>query len=150
MVRPVKTLRAYQQGIDLSFLTLGVLGNLLALIAVLFERSISATIAARAEKRMATALDNDKSLSVEDRERKSSEQRIEIRKRQQRYGSQVSFLTDSRATVDALWADALRAGATDEGAPGLRPQYASDFYAAYCRDPEGRKLCFVYTSGDTR
>ena len=61
-------------------------------------------------------------------------------------GSQVSFLTDSKATVDALWADALRAGATDEGAPGLRPQYASDFHAAYCRDPEGHKLCFVYTS----
>ena len=63
-------------------------------------------------------------------------------------GSQVSFLTDSTATVDALWADALRAGGTDEGAPGLRPQYASDFYAAYCRDPEGHKLCFVYTSSN--
>ena len=65
-------------------------------------------------------------------------------------GSQVSFLTDSTATVDALWADALRAGGTDEGAPGLRPQYASDFYAAYCRDPEGHKLCFVYTSSSVR
>src|SRR5918993_870908 len=64
-------------------------------------------------------------------------------------GSQVSFLADSKDTVDALWADAIRAGGTDEGRPGLRPQYASDFYAAYCRDPEGHKLCFVYTSSET-
>jgi hypothetical protein len=37
----------------------------------------------------------------------------------------------------------LRQGGLDEGAPALRPQYASDFYAAYCRDPEGNKLAFV-------
>lgn len=36
-------------------------------------------------------------------------------------------------------------GGTNEGAPGLRKQYAPDFFAAYCRDPEGNKLCFVHT-----
>ena len=36
-------------------------------------------------------------------------------------------------------------GAMDAGGPGLRPRYAPDFYAAYCHDPEGHKLCFVHT-----
>ena len=61
-------------------------------------------------------------------------------------GSQVSCLAQSRALADEAWAVALALGATDEGPPGLRPQYAPDFYAAYCRDPEGHKLCFVHTS----
>lgn len=60
-------------------------------------------------------------------------------------GSQVSFLAASRAAVDAAWHAALSLGAADLGAPGLRPRYASDFYAAYCRDPAGHKLCFVHT-----
>lgn len=61
-------------------------------------------------------------------------------------GSQVSFLAPSRAAVDEAWHAALALGAQDEGAPGVRARYAPDFYAAYCRDPQGHKLCFVHTS----
>lgn len=61
-------------------------------------------------------------------------------------GSQVSFLAPSAEAVDAAFAAALAHGGTDAGAPGLRTRYAPDFYAAYCRDPEGHKLCFVYTA----
>ncbi len=32
---------------------------------------------------------------------------------------------------------------TSDGAPGLRPQYNPDFYAAYVRDPDGNKLAAV-------
>jgi catechol 2,3-dioxygenase-like lactoylglutathione lyase family enzyme len=60
-------------------------------------------------------------------------------------GSQVSFLAASRSVVDAAWATALAHGGADQGAPGPRPRYAPDFYAAYCLDPEGHKLCFVHT-----
>ena len=60
-------------------------------------------------------------------------------------GSQVSFLAPSRAAVDAAHAAALASCGVDLGQPALRPQYAPDFYAAYCRDPEGNKLCFVHT-----
>lgn len=60
-------------------------------------------------------------------------------------GSQVSFLAPSRDVVDAAWTTALANGGVDQGAPGLRPRYAFDFYAAYCLDPEGHKLCFVHT-----
>ncbi len=62
-------------------------------------------------------------------------------------GSQVSFFCMSRAMVDKAWIAAVSAGATDEGTPGIRYVYAPDFYAAYCRDPEGHKLCFVHTDG---
>ena len=61
-------------------------------------------------------------------------------------GSQISFLCASRGEVDAAWNTAVSHSATDAGKPGLRPQYAADFYAAYCLDPEGHKLCFVHTA----
>jgi predicted lactoylglutathione lyase len=56
---------------------------------------------------------------------------------------QVSFLAASEAQVREVWALAIEMGGTNEGKPGFR-EYASDFYAAYCRDPEGNKLCFAY------
>lgn len=37
-------------------------------------------------------------------------------------------------------------GGSDEGRPGLRPQYNADYYGACCRDPEGNKLCFVHAA----
>jgi catechol 2,3-dioxygenase-like lactoylglutathione lyase family enzyme len=45
--------------------------------------------------------------------------------------------------VDAFYAAALAAGASDEGAPGLRPHYHPNYYGAYVRDPDGNKLCAV-------
>ena len=60
-------------------------------------------------------------------------------------GVQISFLVASQAEVREIWEFAINSGGTDEGAPGFR-EYAADFFAAYCRDPEGNKLCFVYTS----
>lgn len=62
-------------------------------------------------------------------------------------GVQVSFAAPSRGAVDAAWQAALAHGGIDEGAPGLRERYAPDFYGAYCRDPEGNKLCFVHADG---
>jgi catechol 2,3-dioxygenase-like lactoylglutathione lyase family enzyme len=55
-------------------------------------------------------------------------------------GTMVSFLAETRAAVDAFHAAALAQGGSDEGAPGLRPQYGPTFYAAYVRDPDGNKL----------
>lgn len=62
-------------------------------------------------------------------------------------GVQVSFAAASREQVRAAWEAAMARGATDEGAPGLRPQYSADYFGAYCRDPEGNKLCFVHADG---
>ena len=62
-------------------------------------------------------------------------------------GVQISFAAPSREAVDRAWARAIQKGALDEGAPGVKTKYADDFYAAYCRDPEGNKLCFVHANG---
>lgn len=59
-------------------------------------------------------------------------------------GVQVSFQCRSRSAVDQAWDAALRHGGKDEGSPGDRPVYHEDFYAAYVRDPEGNKLCFLF------
>lgn len=61
-------------------------------------------------------------------------------------GTQVSFLAADRPVVDAAWQAAISSAGVDQGRPGLRPRYAPDFYAAYCLDSEGHKLCFVHTS----
>ena len=55
-------------------------------------------------------------------------------------GTMVSFLAATHAEVDAFHAAALAQGGTDEGAPGLRPQYGPSFYAGYVRDLDGNKL----------
>lgn len=62
-------------------------------------------------------------------------------------GSQVSFAAPSQAAVDAAWIAAMDNGGRDEGKPGIRAHYAPDYYGAYCRDPEGNKLCFVHAEG---
>lgn len=59
-------------------------------------------------------------------------------------GSMLAFAAPTRAAVDAAYAAALAHGGTDEGAPGLRPHYASDYYGAYVRDTDGNKLHMVH------
>ena len=58
-------------------------------------------------------------------------------------GSMVAFRAASWREVDAFHAAALAHGGSCEGAPGLRPHYGADFYAAYVRDPDGNKLAAV-------
>ncbi len=59
-------------------------------------------------------------------------------------GFHVALLARDEAAVQAFHAAALAAGGGDEGAPGLRPDYAPDYYAAYVRDPDGNKLQAVH------
>ena len=63
-------------------------------------------------------------------------------------GWMAAFTAPSRAAVDAAHAAALANGGSCEGPPGLRPQYAADYYGAYVRDPEGNKLHFVRRGED--
>lgn len=55
-------------------------------------------------------------------------------------GVHISFLANSREEVDAFHAKALSLGATDDGAPGLRPEYDKGYYAAFVRDLDGHKI----------
>lgn len=52
----------------------------------------------------------------------------------------VAFTARDRATVDAFHAAALAAGGTDNGAPGLRPDYHPNYYGAFIIDPDGHNI----------
>ncbi len=63
-------------------------------------------------------------------------------------GYHIAFNVADQEAVDQFHAAALANGGLDEGAPGLRPEYAPDYYGGYVRDPDGNKLQAVcYTSG---
>ncbi|WP_298933369.1 VOC family protein [uncultured Ramlibacter sp.] len=55
-------------------------------------------------------------------------------------GVHVSFLANSQAEVDAFHAKALALGGTDDGKPGLRPEYDKNYYGAFVRDLDGNKI----------
>lgn len=55
-------------------------------------------------------------------------------------GQHVALRAETRAQVDAFHAAALAAGATDDGKPGLRPQYHPDYYGAFVIDLNGIHL----------
>lgn len=55
-------------------------------------------------------------------------------------GAMVAFEARGQAQVRDLHAAALAAGGSDEGQPGFRAAYGSDFYVGYLRDPQGNKI----------
>lgn len=52
----------------------------------------------------------------------------------------VAFRAVDHAAVNAFYESALAAGATDDGPPGLRPQYHEHYYAAFVIDHDGNHL----------
>jgi catechol 2,3-dioxygenase-like lactoylglutathione lyase family enzyme len=61
----------------------------------------------------------------------------------------VAFVAGDRERVDAFWRAGTEAGFRDDGAPGLRPQYASDYYGSFLLDPDGNSVEAVH-DGDAR
>lgn len=55
-------------------------------------------------------------------------------------GIHVAFEVEKRSAVDAFHRVALANGGTDDGQPGVRPEYDAHYYAAFVRDPDGNKL----------
>ena len=58
----------------------------------------------------------------------------------------VGFVANSQAEVDAAYAAAMQAGATDNGAPAARRYYDPRYYAASFFDPDGYSIEIVYKS----
>jgi catechol 2,3-dioxygenase-like lactoylglutathione lyase family enzyme len=52
----------------------------------------------------------------------------------------LAFTAENRQQVDAFYRAALAAGARDNGAPGLRPQYHANYYAAFVIGPDGHNI----------
>ena len=59
-------------------------------------------------------------------------------------GFHLAFVAPHPAAVDAFHAAAMKAGGTDAGEPGPRPQYGPAYYAAFVLDPDGHKLEAVH------
>ena len=52
----------------------------------------------------------------------------------------LAFTAESHEQVDAFFRAALAAGGKDNGAPGLRPQYHANYYAAFIIGPDGHNI----------
>ncbi len=55
-------------------------------------------------------------------------------------GMHLCFRAPNRDAVRAFHAAALAAGGSDDGAPGIRPLYHPDYYAAFVLDPDGHRI----------
>ena len=64
-------------------------------------------------------------------------------------GLHFCFTAANATAVDAFHAAALRSGGRDNGAPGLRPKYGPDYYAAFIIDPDGYRIEAYYGPGET-
>jgi catechol 2,3-dioxygenase-like lactoylglutathione lyase family enzyme len=60
----------------------------------------------------------------------------------------IAIAAQDRAAVDAFYRATIAAGGKDNGAPGLRPHYHPNYYAAFVLDPDGHNIEAVcHTAG---
>lgn len=52
----------------------------------------------------------------------------------------LAFVAETRRQVEAFHRAALDAGGTDNGRPGLRPQYSGRYFAAFVIGPDGHNI----------
>ena len=55
-------------------------------------------------------------------------------------GTHICLRTRTPEAVKAFYDAAIRLGATDDGAPGTRPHYSDNYYAAFIRDFDGNRI----------
>lgn len=56
----------------------------------------------------------------------------------------IAFNASSKEEVMAFYTAGLKAGGTDNGAPGIRAQYGENYYAAFIIDLDGNNIEAVY------
>jgi catechol 2,3-dioxygenase-like lactoylglutathione lyase family enzyme len=57
-----------------------------------------------------------------------------------RSGLHFCFTAPTRKSVDAFHQAAIRHGGSDNGKPGLRAEYGTNYYAAFVVDPDGYRI----------
>ena len=57
-----------------------------------------------------------------------------------RSGLHFCFDAPTKQAVDAFHAAAVTAGGRDNGKPGVRADYSSDYYAGFAIDPDGYRI----------
>jgi catechol 2,3-dioxygenase-like lactoylglutathione lyase family enzyme len=65
-------------------------------------------------------------------------------------GLHLAFQAADRAAVDRFHADAIAAGGTDNGGPGIRTKYSAGYYGAFVLDPDGNNIEAVVHEGHRR
>lgn len=55
-------------------------------------------------------------------------------------GCHVALRAESREAVERFYAEGLKAGARDNGRPGVRTDYAPNYYAAFLLDADGNNI----------
>jgi catechol 2,3-dioxygenase-like lactoylglutathione lyase family enzyme len=56
----------------------------------------------------------------------------------------ICFEADTKDQVDNFYSAALTAGGFNNGAPGVRKDYADNYYAAFVLDPDGHNVEVVF------
>jgi catechol 2,3-dioxygenase-like lactoylglutathione lyase family enzyme len=56
------------------------------------------------------------------------------------HGTHVALQAARRKAVQGFYARGLEAGGKDHGAPGVRADYAPNYYAAFLLDPDGNNI----------
>ena len=59
-------------------------------------------------------------------------------------GLHIGFTAPTRDHVHAFWQAGVDAGYRDDGEPGLRPEYGSDYYGGFLLDPDGNSAEAVH------
>jgi len=55
-------------------------------------------------------------------------------------GQHIAFNARTKDAVHKFYDAALANGGSEDGPPGPRPEYGSDYYGAFVRDPDGNKI----------
>jgi catechol 2,3-dioxygenase-like lactoylglutathione lyase family enzyme len=59
-------------------------------------------------------------------------------------GAHVAFIASNEDAVERWHTAAVRHGGTDNGPPGLRPEYSGHYFAAFVVDPDGNNVEAVF------
>ena len=59
-------------------------------------------------------------------------------------GAHIAFRAGDARSVMRWHAAAIEHGGTDNGAPGVRPEYSGHYYAAFVLDPDGNNVEAVF------
>jgi catechol 2,3-dioxygenase-like lactoylglutathione lyase family enzyme len=52
----------------------------------------------------------------------------------------IALHANGKAAVDSAYRAGLATGGSDDGQPGMRPQYGRRYYACYLEDPDGLRV----------
>ncbi len=71
-----------------------------------------------------------------------------ISQREATHNVHIALNAESKQAVEQFYAAARSAGASDNGAPGYRTDYAPGYYAAFVTDPFGNNFEAVFNDPD--